>query len=321
MFIGMDHGTTAIRFGTDDRCVFELSREDAKTMPDPMLLEIILSGLEIEANDIDLFAISYSMGDGISKITDIERVVNRGVRRLGGAGIHIGGGTHVFDVIKRSGIPAIVIPGIHSRSDIDRRMKMFSHGASPEKVGIAYHASLQGYDTFIVSDISSNTVTVGVADGKIIGALDACIFAPGILHGPLDLDAIRYIDAGKISANEAFSHGGILKHTNFGCMEELLSAEDESARLALDRIALFAAMEIAGMQILVNEYSSCEAIFLSGELDNVKKMVEYHLDTKTIHFDKWSAAIGCAEIARDVHAGKKDVLGIKVDLSPTNKLK
>lgn len=321
MFVGMDHGTTAIRFGTDDGRVFELSREDAKTMPDLMLLETILSGLEIKANDIELFAISYSMGDGISEITDMGRVANRGVVKLEGAGIHVGGGTHVFDVIKKSGIPAIVIPGIHSRSDIDRRMKMFSHGASPEKVGIAYHASLQGHDTFIVSDISSNTVTVGVVSGKIIGALDACIFAPGMLHGPLDLDAIQDIDAGKISANWAFSHGGILKHTNFGCMEELLSAEDESARLAIDRIALFAAMEIAGMQILVNEYSSCEAIFLSGGLDNVKKMVEHLLDTKTIGLDKWSAAIGCAEIARDVYAGKKDVLGVKVDWSPTNKFK
>lgn len=321
MFVGMDHGTTAIRFGTDEGCVFELSRECAKTMPDPILLESILSGLEIKAKDIDLFAISYSMGDGISEITDMKRVANRGVVKMGVAGVHIGGGTHVFDVIKKSGIPAIVIPGIHARSDIDRRMKMFSHGASPEKIGIAYHAHLQGYNTFIVSDISSNTVTVGVVDGKIVGALDACIFAPGMLQGPLDLDAIRDIDAGKISANQAFSQSGVLKHTNFSSVEELLSAENESSRLALDRIALFAAMEIAGMRILVNEHSSCEAIFLSGGVDNVKKTVEELLHTKIISLNKWIAAIGCAEIARDVYRGKKEVLGVKVDWSPTNKFK
>ena len=321
MFVGMDHGTTAIRFGTDDGRVFELSREDAKNMPDLVLLETILSGLDIKANDIELFAIGYSMGDGISDIVDMGQVINRGVVRTGGAGIHIGGGTHVFDVIKKSGIPAIVIPGIHDRSNVDKRMKMFSHGASPEKVGITYHAYLQGYNTFIVSDISSNTVTVGVVGGKIIGALDACIFAPGMLHGPLDLEAIRDIDAGKISANQAFSHGGILKHTNFRCTEDLLSADDESARLAIDRISLFASMEIVGMQVLVNEHSSCEAIFLSGEMENVKKIVEYLLGTKTIHLNKWSAAIGCAEIARDVYGGKKDILGIKVYESPTNKFK
>ena len=321
MFVGMDHGTTAIRFGTNDERFFELSREDAKNMPDLVLLETILSGLGIKANEIELFAIGYSMGDGISDIVDMRQVINRGVVMNGGAGIHIGGGTHVFDVIKKSGIPAIVIPGIHDRSNVDKRMKMFSHGASPEKVGSTYHAYLQGYNTFILSDISSNTVTVGVVDGKIVGALDACIFAPGMLQGPLDLKAIRDIDAGKISANLAFSHGGILKHTNFRCMEDLLSAENESSRLALDRIALFAAMEIAGMLVLVNEHSSCEAIFLSGEMENVKKIVEYLLDTKTIHLDKWSAAIGCAEIARDVYGGKKDILGIKIYGSPTNKFK
>lgn len=198
---------------------------------------------------------------------------------------------------------------------------MFSHGASPEKVGIAYHAHLQGYNTFIVSDISSNTVTVGVVDGRIIGALDACIFAPGMLQGPLDLDAIRDIDAGKISANLAFSQSGVLKHTNFSSAEELLNAENESSRLALDRISLFAAMEIAGMRILVNEHSSCEAVFLSGGMDNVKKTVEELLDTKIISLDKWTASIGCSEIARDVYRGKKEVLGIKVDRTPTNKFK
>ncbi len=321
MFVGMDHGTTAIRFGTDDRCVFELSREDAKTMPDSILLESILSGLGTKAKDIELFAISYSMGDGISEITDMERVANRGVVKISGAGIHIGGGTHVFDVIKRSGIPAIVIPGIHSKSDIDRRMMLFSHGASPEKVGITYHAYLQGYDTFIVSDISSNTVTVGVVNGKIVGALDACLFAPGMLHGPLDLEAIRDVDAGKMSANRAFSHGGILKHTNFRFMDDLLSADDENSKLAIDRISLFAAMEIAGMLVLVNENASCEAIFLSGEMENVKKIVERLLDTKTIYLNKWSAAIGCAEIARDVYRGKKNILGIKVYERSTNKFK
>jgi hypothetical protein len=28
---------------------------------------------------------------------------------------------------------------------------------------------------------------------------------------------------------------------------------------------------------------------------------------------KWHAAIGCAEIARDVFAGKKEILGVDVD--------
>lgn len=311
MFIGIDHGTTAIRFGTDDGHGFELSRESAREMADDILLKDILCGLNVNASDIDLMAIGYSMGDGISKITDVRCVTNRGVRGFGGAGRDIGGGTHVFDVIRASNIPAIVIPGIHSGSDIDSRMKMFSHGASPEKVGIAYHALLHGYDTFIVSDVSSNTVTVGVVNEKIVGAIDAGIFAPGILHGPLDLEAIRDIDAGKMSANEAFSRGGVLKHTSFRGRKDLINAKDDDARLALDRLALFAVMEIAGMRIMVEERGMLEAVFLSGP-DEIKIKIEDILNMKTIHLDKWSAAIGCAEIARDVHAGKKNILGIEV---------
>ena len=60
----------------------------------------------------------------------------------------------------------------------------------------------------IVSDVSSNTVTLLVSAGKLVGAFDACIFAPGMLHGALDVDAIRKIDSGECTANEAFQHAG-----------------------------------------------------------------------------------------------------------------
>jgi len=312
MFIGIDHGTVAVRFGTDDRRTFELSRETAKKMTDGRLLESILDGLNVEKSDIDLIAVSYSMGDGITKITDIQRVTNRGVRCAKGAGTFIGGGTHVFDVIQKSGIPAVVIPGIHSRSDVDLRMKMFSHGASPEKVGVAYHAFLQGHTAFILSDISSNTVTLGVADGRIIGAIDACIFAPGILQGPLDLEAIRDVDSGKMSASNAFSLGGVLKHVPYKSIANLLSMEDDASRLAIDRLALFGAMEIAAMKVLVEDYGELESIFVCGE-DIIRQKISSLLGEKILGLDRWCAAIGCAEIARDVYAGKDDILGIKVD--------
>jgi putative methanogenesis marker protein 12 len=312
MFVGIDHGTTAIRFGTDDGHVFEMPRESATEMAHEVLLGHILNGLCINADDIDLIAVGYSMGDGISKITGMRYVTNRGVRRTKGAGTFIGGGTQVFDAIKTSNIPAIVLPGIHSMSNIDPRMKMFSHGASPDKLGVSYHAHLGGYDTFILSDVTSNAVTVGVADARIIGAIDACIFAPGALQGPLDLEAIRNIDDGKMSANEAFSRGGVLKRTNFKSLEELLMSKDEEAQLALDRLALFAAMEVAGMQVLVEEYSSSESIFICGPVEIEERMASL-LGVKTTHLDKWSAAIGCAEIARDVYAGKENILGVEVD--------
>jgi hypothetical protein len=40
-------------------------------------------------------------------------VENRGVISREGAGVHIGGGTNVYDAIEESGMPAVIVPGIH----------------------------------------------------------------------------------------------------------------------------------------------------------------------------------------------------------------
>ena len=58
---------------------------------------------------------------------------------------------------------------------------------SPEKVGLAYGVFRGKSQSFIVCDASSNTVTFAVLQGKIIGAIDAPIFAPGLMQGPLDV--------------------------------------------------------------------------------------------------------------------------------------
>jgi len=52
---------------------------------------------------------------------------------------------------------------------------------------------------------------MGVRDVKMLGAIDACIFAPGVHHGPLDLQAIRDVDAGLVTANDAFSTAGVTR--------------------------------------------------------------------------------------------------------------
>jgi putative methanogenesis marker protein 12 len=198
-------------------------------------------------------------------------------------------------------------------------MKIFSHLASPEKLGIAYHIRCLGYKNFVVSDISSNTVTVAVAAGKVIGAIDACIFAPGIYQGPLDLQAIRDIDNGLLTANQAFIKAGALKMTPFEDREELLSAAKKGecmALLALDTVALFAAMEIASMQLFLKDYGTIGEIFLAGyvaEVEYVQKKISEHLGQKCLLFGRWHAAIGCAEIARDVFGGKKDIVGVDVN--------
>jgi putative methanogenesis marker protein 12 len=259
-FIGIDHGTTAIRFALiqENRVLtFELERARAANMSKNEILTYIEDKFEIQRTFIDLVALTYSMGDDFSTIVDVRNLKGRGIKSIEGAGKRIGGGTKVFDAIRYSGIPAVAIPGLHTKSKVDPRMKVFSHLTSPEKLGVAYHIRCLGYKNFVVSDISSNTVTVAVAEGKVIGAIDACIFAPGIYQGPLDLQAIRDVNSGFRTANQAFIEAGALKMTTFKDREELLSAAKKGeslALLALDTVALFAAMEIASMQLFLKDY-------------------------------------------------------------------
>lgn len=321
-FIGIDHGTTAMRFALieGDRVVtFELERAEAAAMSENEILASIEENFEIQRENIDLIALTYSMGDGFSEIKDVKALEGRGLQSIEGAGKKTGGGTRVFDAIRNSGIPAIAIPGLHIKSKVDPRMKVFSHLTSPEKLGIAYHIRCLGYEDFVVSDISSNTVTLAIASGKVVGAIDACIFAPGVHHGPLDLQAIRDVDNGLQTASQAFIEAGTLKMTPYKDREELLNAAkkgEKPALLALDTIALFAAMEIASMQLLLKDYGTSGVIFLAGSVGEVEYMhekIRAHLGQKCLCLGKWHAAIGCAEIARDVFAGGKEILGVDVN--------
>jgi putative methanogenesis marker protein 12 len=314
-FVGIDHGTVGIRFaGLDDGArraiaVFELSRKKAAEMSDEKIIRAVEVGLDTKVEEIKLVALTYSMGDKISIIKNIKRVKNRGVKSEKGAGVRIGGGTKVFDALKNAALPAILIPGIHAGSEkIDPRMKFFSHCASPEKVGVAYHIYKKGFVNFIFSDISSNTVTMAAAKGLIIGAIDACIFAPGLYQGPIDLQLLRLIEEGVLSANEAFSNAGLLR-------KRWLKESNEE--LVSDTLSLFAAMEISAMRVLMRDYdaSNCN-VFLTGsegEKEGVKKRINRLLGSKCETLTRYSAAIGCAEIAKDVFYGEKSILGIEVE--------
>ncbi|SES91942.1 putative methanogenesis marker protein 12 [Methanococcoides vulcani] len=324
MFIGVDHGTNAMRFAgvcEGDVKTFELPRSEVAHMSGPEILESVTSNLEVDISDIELAAVTYSMGDGIVAIEDLKMVSSRGVVSIEGVGKKTGAGTRVFDAIKESVIPAVLIPGIHSKSNTDSRMNVFSHSTSPEKIGIAYNAHCKGVDDLVVSDISSNTVTVGVCGGKLVGAIDACIFAPGTQHGPLDLEAIRDVDAGKCSANDAFMNAGVLSRSPYSSVEELLRAlkdKEDEAVLAMDRISLFAAMEIAAMQVLMEDHGARGKVFLAGSMGEDEFVVDRigrHLGVKPDVLGKWSASIGCAEIARDIAGGADRILGLDVHFS------
>ncbi len=290
MFIGIDHGTTAMRFA-GEHGEFRLSRETARDFTISALSQLC------PIDEIEGIAICYSMGDGITSITSIDKVKNRGIISREGAGKHIGGGTKVFDEIAKCGIPAIVIPGLHRDSPTDPRFKVYSHQTSPEKIGIAYEVCHDLGRDVIVSDVSSNTVTLLVSYGKITGAFDACIFAPGTMHGALDVDAIRKIDAGECTANEAFQQAGV----NFALSEEE----------RIPAVAMFSAMECAALRLL----NPRAAIALAGSLaPAIAPEVRTLLGTDVAVYDEWCASRGLARIARDVFSGSKEILGLDVDL-------
>ena len=290
MFIGIDHGTTAMRFAGESG-EFRISREDAREFRAADL------GRLSPPEEIEGIAVCYSMGDGISAITAIGKVRNRGIVSREGAGKHIGGGTRVYDEVAASGIPAVVMPGIHRGSPTDPRFKAYSHQTSPEKIGIAYEVCSSLGNDVIVSDVSSNTVSLLVSSGKIVGAFDACIFAPGILHGALDVDAIRNVDAGRCTANEAFQHAGV----RFSLPEEE----------QMQAVAMFAAMECAALRLL-NERAK---VALAGSLAPViAGEVRELLGCDVVVYDEWCASRGLARIAKEVFSGRKEILGLDVDL-------
>jgi putative methanogenesis marker protein 12 len=290
MFIGIDHGTTSMRFSCPAG-EFKISREEARHFVIGDL------GRICPPEDIEGIGLSYSMGDNFSAITSIDLLENRGLVSREGAGKHVGGGTRVFDQVRESGIPAIVIPGLHRGSPTDPRFKAYSHQASPEKVGIAYEVCHDLGGDVVVSDASSNTVTLLVMNWKIAGAIDACIFAPGTVHGAIDVDAIRKIDAGEMTANEAFLHAGV----NYSLPEK-------------DRIpalAMFAAMECAAMRVLCPRAK----VALAGSLAPViGDRVREHLCTEVAVYDEWCASRGIARITRDVFSGKDEILGLGVKM-------
>jgi len=289
MFIGIDHGTTAMRFSSGD-AEFKISREKARDFSVDDLACLV------PLDEIEGIAVCYSMGDGISAVTDIRKVLNRGVVSREGAGKHIGGGTRVYDAIRESGLPAIVIPGLHRGSPTDPRFKAYSHQASPEKIGILYEVVHTLGGDVVVCDVSSNTVTLLVTGGRITGAFDACLFAPGTRHGALDVDAIRRIDRGESTANEAFLHAGV--------------SSTVAPALQVETLAMFSAMECASMLLL----NPCANVALAGTMaPATAPQVEELLSRSVTVYDEWCAARGLARIACDVFSGATGILGLSIE--------
>jgi len=327
VFVGMDHGTTGVSFTVlgEEPIHFKIGREELSAGKVSALEEL---SKRVDLGSIDLMAITYAMGDGIAEITPIEKVKNRGIISIGGAGKVTGGGTSVYDEIKESGVPTILIPGLHKNTPcMDERFRAaYSHAASPEKVSISYNAYLEtGLSNMIVADISSNSGSILVEDGKIRGAMDACIGAMGIIHGPLDLEMIRDIDDGKKTANECFSRAGAVKVA--GVDTKVARAKDEiirmylegsrEAELAIQTMVMTIIMEIWGLRGITKRI---DGIVLTGSIGsmqkpiNIFKMIKEGVEeiAPVSMIPPTSGSVGSAQIAKAVFEGEKDILGIKV---------
>lgn len=333
VFIGMDHGTTGISFclmshDGDIIDIFKIDREDSKSGRVSAIEEL---AKRIDLKTVKLMAITYAMGDGFNRILPIDKVKDRGILSIGGAGKVTGGGTSVFSELENSGIPTVMIPGLHKDSDsLDELFNAaYSHQASPEKVSISYNALKEtGWKNYIVADISSNSVDILVEDGKIRGAIDACLGAMGVVHGPIDLEMIRDIDEGKRTANECFSHAGAVKIAGIdgkvanmkNRLLENYAKGDKKAKLAIDTLIMTVAMEIAGLDMVCE--NEIEGIVLTGSIgsatepfnfeDEINAYFKNRYELKII--SKESGAIGAAQIAMDVYNGEKEILGIEVNI-------
>ena len=328
----MDHGTTGISFCIMSQNgeiidIFKIDREDSKSGKVSAIEEL---SKRVDLNDVKLMAITYAMGDGFNKILPIDKVEDRGILSMAGAGKVTGGGTSVFSELENSDIPTIMIPGLHKDStSLDELFNAaYSHQASPEKVSISYNAFKEtNWKNYIVADISSNSVDILIEDSRIRGAMDACLGAMGVVHGPLDLEMLRDIDEGKKTANECFSNAGAVKIAGIdgkvaNMKDQLLENYrngDEKAKLAIDTLIMTVAMEIAGLEVVCE--NDIEGIVLTGSIgsatepfnfkDEINKYFKNKYELKII--SKESGAIGAAQIAQDVYNGKKDILGIEVD--------
>ena len=328
----MDHGTTAVSFqviddNKEDVAYFKLNRD--KLSNDEINFKDSVCEY-VDVNKINLLVMTYAMGDSINKITPLDEVNDRGILSIKGAGKVTGGGSKVYNDILELKIPSVLIPGLHRNCDfMDARFRAsYSHCASSEKVSLSYYAyCITGWKNMIIADISSNSVCILVEDGKIRGALDACIGAMGFIHGPIDLEMIRDIDEGRKTANECFSHAGISKIAQVDTKinrvkDEIIDkalAKNEDALLAIDSLVMSVVMEIYGLYGIAE--NNLDGIVLTGSggimtepIDisgMIREKVESIAPVKVL--TSHSGAIGSSYIAYDVYKNKKEeIMGIEV---------
>ncbi len=325
MYVGLDHGTTGMKVAAYDG---EGGPEFLGKAPRPEvarrgLLEALPEPAAEALREAECVCLNYGMGDALTEFVPLEEAeeigVGFGLKDTGGAGPEFGAGRRMVEELLKLDVEAYLAPGLHRDTPgLDRALRIFSHVGSGEKIGTARMAlELADSEDLVVCDTSSNTVSVVVKDGRIVGGIDACLGAPGVLQGPLDLEAIRAVDSGKCSANEAFSRGGVVKVAD--CVsEDVTDAVDEfierCGREWKEALAKLVAWEVAGLGVVYE----CDEAWIGGGLAEDEDFMSAlrGLLGKTFNtvgvLPPEPASRGLALIAADIASGAREVMGVRI---------
>ncbi|NPB02557.1 MAG: methanogenesis marker 12 protein [Methanopyri archaeon] len=330
MYVGIDHGTSGYRVavledGEGPEVVAEVGRREVAKRG---FLGSLPGDVVRALRDAECVCCNYGMGDALTAFTPIDEAEDMGgagygLAATGGAGVELGSGkVYVRDLhslASENGVPVYLAPGIHRDTpSLDPCFRVFSHVGSGEKFGTARMAlEVTGSDDVVVCDASSNVVSLVVKEGRVVGGIDACLGAPGVLHGPLDLEAIREVDSGEKSANEAFSTGGIVKVA--GCVDPdperaVSSFLKRCGREERRVLAKLIAWEVCGLA----DVFDLDVLALGGSLARDEAFLDELEDALGNRFNVLEvlpdepAAKGLAMIARDISEGARSVLGVPV---------
>ncbi|MEM3165489.1 MAG: hypothetical protein QXO51_08705, partial [Halobacteria archaeon] len=247
-FLGVEHGTRAVRFALllgerGDWRFWEVSRERAARLRTRELLRRIEAGLGHPLGGVRFAAIAYGMGDGFSEVRPLHSLGSRGVR--GPAGPRTGGGARAWDALRLSGAPSVAVPGLH-RGTLPAPFRFYSHGAAADKVGTARAVAEAAGRDFLLADVGAAAAFVAVSRGRFAGALDSTLLAPGMLLGPLDVEALR----SRRRPMDSFSRGGVVPRLGLRGPEAALAGRSARAREARRTLALHTALGLGALHSL-----------------------------------------------------------------------
>lgn len=322
MYAGIDHSTTGVKVGLveDNSTVGTFILDRAELAKGEVSFTQALND-HVDAESVERVAIGYSYGDGLAAIKDAAETENRGNVDTAGLGHRIGGGTVVFDELVDSDIPCTAFPGIHDKIEcLHPYFRYYSHITGADKIAMTRYAQEVmrenggSAENFISACVSSSCMATLVHDGAIKGAFHAL----GLIHGFIDVETVRKVQADEMSLQDIFMKCGLLYQSG-ASFEDIMGVPDKNTLQMLYWATLHHIYSLVPFSAYMSN-SVLEGIVLSGRLSRVETPFEMRERLQsafsgiapTHTCQEHSTALGAAYIARDVHRGASDVLGLPV---------